>query len=100
MFKQVIYDMGKAGEIDIFSGFPSLRKFNILTDFKFIIIDRLHAPDLNFTVFERIVINTYFALIKLSQSDVKAYGFDTSTVFIEQVPLGFDIVPKFDLKRR
>lgn len=100
MFREVVFEMGKSGEIDIFSGFPSLRKYNVLTDFKFIIIDRLHVSDLNFTFFEKIVINFYILLIKISQSDVKSYGFDTSTVYVEQVPLGYDIVPKFDLKRK
>jgi len=100
MFKQVVYEMGKTGEIDIFSGFPSLRKFNILSDFRFIIINRLHVTDLDFNFFEKIIINFYILLIRISLSDVKAYGFDTSTVYVEQVPLGYDIVPKFDLKRR
>jgi KUP system potassium uptake protein len=99
MFKQVVHDMGKNGEIDLFSGYPSLRRHNILTDFKFIIIDRLHAFDLEFRPIERLFIRLYIILIRISLSDVRAFGFDTSTVHIEKMPLGYDQVMLFNLKR-
>jgi len=100
MFRQITYEMGKKGEIDLFSNYPSLRKHNILADFKFILINRLHATDIEFTFFEKIFINLYFFLAKISLSDVRAFGFDTSTVFVEQVPLGSDSRLRFNLKRK
>jgi len=62
MFRQIIHEMAKNGEIDLFSSFPSLRRHQMLTDFKFIIIDRLHATDLNFKFGEKLIINLYFLL--------------------------------------
>ena len=100
MFKHVTNEMAKAGEIDLFSGYPSLRKHNVLTDFKFIIIDRLHASDLEFKVLEKVIISLYLFIAKFSLSDVKALGFDESTVFIEQMPLGPEGSIPFKLIRK
>ena len=100
MFKHVTNDMARNGEIDLFSGYPSLRKHNILTDFKFIIIDRLHTSDLEFKFHEKIIVNIYFFLVHNSMSDVRALGFDSSNVFIEQMPLGYEGSIPFKLTRR
>jgi KUP system potassium uptake protein len=100
MFKHVTNELARSGEIDLFSGYPSLRKHNVLTDFKFIIIDRLHTSDLDFKVVDRLIINLYLFFMKYSQSDVKALGFDASAVFIEQMPLGFEGSTPFKLLRR
>jgi KUP system potassium uptake protein len=100
MFKHVTNEMAKAGEIDLFSGYPSLRKHNVLTDFKFIVIDRLHASDLEFKVLEKVIISLYLFIAKFSLSDVKALGFDASTVFIEQMPLGPEGSIPFKLIRK
>lgn len=100
MFKHVTNEMAKAGEIDLFSGYPSLRKHNVLTDFKFIVIDRLHASDLEFKVLDKVIISLYLFIAKFSLSDVKALGFDESTVFIEQMPLGPEGSIPFKLIRK
>ncbi len=100
MFKHVTNDMARNGEIVQFSGYPSLRKHNILTDFKFIIIGRLHTSDLEFKFHEKIIVNIYFFLVHNSLSDVRALGFDSSNVFIEQMPLGYEGSIPFKLTRR
>jgi KUP system potassium uptake protein len=90
MFKFITNEMGKKGDIDLFSGYPSLRKHNVLTDFKFIIIDRLNISDVEFKFLERVIINIYLILARNSLTDTKALGFDSSSVVIEQMPLGFE----------
>ena len=100
MFKHVTNELAKSGEIDLFSGYPSLRKHNVLTDFKFIIIDRLNISELDFKVSERIIINIYLFFMKHSLSDVKSLGFDASAVFIEQMPMGFEGSIPFKLLRK
>ena len=92
--------MAKKGEIDLFSGYPSLRKHNVITDFKFIIIDRLNISDMDFKFMDRVIINIYFFIVKLSLSDVKALGFDASSVVIEQMSLGFEGAQNFRLIER
>jgi len=100
MFKHIINEMAKKGEVDLFSSYPSLRKHNVLTDFRFIIIDRLNISDVEFKFFERMIISIYLFLARHSLSDVKALGFDASSVYVEQMSLGFEGVPSFRLIER
>jgi KUP system potassium uptake protein len=100
MFKQITNTLAKKGDIDLFSGYPSLRKHNIITDFRFILIDRLNISDVSFNFFERVVINIYLFLVRHSLTDVKALGFDASTAVIEQMQLGFDGTHNFRLIER
>jgi KUP system potassium uptake protein len=100
MFKHITNEMAKKGEIDLFSGYPSLRKHNVITDFRFIIIDRLNISDVEFKFFDRMVINIYLFLVRHSLSDVKALGFDASSVYVEQMALGFEGGSNFKLIER
>jgi KUP system potassium uptake protein len=100
MFKQITNEMARNGEIDMFSGYPSLRKHNILTDFRFILIDRLNISDIDFKFRERLIMNVYLFFSRYSLSDVKALGFDASTVYIEPMSLGFEGTTVFKLNRR
>ncbi len=100
MFRHITNEMAKKGEIDLFSGYPSLRKHNVMTDFRFIIIDRLNISDVEFRFIDRIIINIYLFLSRNSLSDVKALGFDASNVYIEQMSLGFEGLQNFKLIER
>jgi len=100
MFKYITNEMAKRGDIDLFSGYPSLRKHNVITDFRFIIIDRLNISDLEFKFFERLIINIYLFFIRHSLSDAKALGFDASSVYIEQMALGWEGGVNFKLIER
>jgi KUP system potassium uptake protein len=87
-FQQVVSDMSASGEIDVLSRYTSLRRHKIMGDFRFIIIDRLATIDFHFSPFQRFIMNAYELVKKMSMSSVRAYGLDTSSVMIEQVPLG------------
>jgi KUP system potassium uptake protein len=100
MFKFITNELAKSGEIDLFSGYPSLRKHNVLTDFKFILIDRLNISDLDFNMIEKIILNIFLFISRISITEVKALGFDASTVFVEQMPLGFEGSVNVRLNRR
>jgi len=100
MFKHITNEMAKKGDIDLFSGYPSLRKHNVITDFRFIIIDRLNISDIEFKFLDRVIINIYLFFIKHSLSDARALGFDASSVFIEQMALGFEGNQNFKLIER
>jgi KUP system potassium uptake protein len=100
MFRNVTNELARHGEIDLFSGYPSLRKHNILSDFKFIIIDQVHTSDLDFKIIDKLIINLYLFIMKYSHSDVKALGFDTSNVTLEQMPLGSDTAVPLKLNRK
>lgn len=87
MFKQVIKEMVSNGEVDITSRYESLSKNHIIGDFKFVLSEKFLSNDSDLTFFEKIVMNTYFLLKKLSLSEEKGFGLDSSSVKVEQFPL-------------
>jgi KUP system potassium uptake protein len=86
-FKQVLNDMANKGELDIHSRYISLRKHNILSDFKFVILDRVMIYDLDFSPMMKFVLTTHELIKRLCPNEVRTYGLDTSSVELEKVPL-------------
>ncbi len=87
MFKEVVRDMVKNGEVDVTSRYESLNKNNILGDFKFVLSEKFLSNDSDMKFLEKIILNTYFMLKKLSLSEQQAFGLDSSSVKIEKYPL-------------
>ncbi len=87
MFKEVLRDMVKNGEVDITSRYESLNKNNIIGDFKFVLSEKFLSNDSLMRWHEKIIMNTYFLIKKLSLSEEKAFGLDSSSVKIEKFPL-------------
>ena len=99
MFKQVIKEMVDRGEVDITSRYESLNKNNIIGDFKFVLSEKFLSNDSDLTFFEKIVMNTYFLMKKLSLSEEKGFGLDSSSVKIEQFPLVIHAPEKIEMRR-
>ncbi len=87
MFKEVIKDMVQNGEVDITSRYESLNKNNILGDFKFVLSEKFLSNDSDLRWYEKIVMNSYFFVKKLSLSEERAFGLDSSSVKIEKFPM-------------
>ena len=87
MFKEVLTDMVKNGEVDVTSRYESLSKNNILGDFKFVLSEKFLSNDSDMLWHEKIIMNTYFFIKKFSLSEGNAFGLDNSSVKIEQFPL-------------
>ncbi len=87
MFKEVIKDMVKEGEVDITSRYESLNKNNILGDFKFVLSEKFLSNDSDLKWHEKIIMNSYFLIKKLSLSEEGAFGLDSSSVKIEKFPM-------------
>jgi len=98
-FRQVIEEMAKNNEIDISSHYHSLRQYNILADFRFVIIDRIQNYDFDFAPFKQFLMNLYSFVKKFGITEVRSLGLDTSNVSIEQVPLIIDSKAKSELIR-
>jgi KUP system potassium uptake protein len=98
-FMQVIKDLVEKKELNLDSNYPSLRKFHIPADFRFILIKRIQNYDFDFPVFDQFVMDIYALLAKIGLSDLRAYGLDTSNVMIEMVPLMMDDPERPMLKR-
>ena len=99
MFKEVIRDMVQNGEVDITSRYESLNKNNIVGDFKFVLSEKFLSNDSDLTFFEKIVMNSYFMLKKLSLSEEKGFGLDSSSVKVEQFPLVLHAPEKLEMCR-
>lgn len=98
-FKQVVDEMIRNNEVDLISKYPSLQKHRIMSDFRFVIIDRIQNYDFDFPPFEQFIMDLYTYLKRIGTTEMKAYGLDTSNITIEKVPLSIPKSPKHDLKR-
>ena len=87
MFKEVIKDMVKNGEVDITSRYESLNKNNIIGDFKFVLSEKFLSNDSDMLWHEKLIMNSYFFIKKLSLSEESAFGLDSSSVKIEKFPM-------------
>ncbi|KOS08362.1 potassium transporter Kup [Flavobacterium akiainvivens] len=87
MFKQVVRDMVKKGEVDITSRYESLNRNNVIGDFKFVLIEKFLSYDNELPWYERIILDIYFMLKKVSLSEGRAFGLDSSSVKVEQFPI-------------
>ncbi len=99
MFKEVIKNMVEKGEVDITSRYESLSKNRIIGDFKFVLSEKFLSNDSDLTFFEKIVMNTYFIMKKLSLSEEKGFGLDSSSVKVEQFPMVLHPPEIIDMKR-
>jgi KUP system potassium uptake protein len=87
MFNEALREMSFNGEIDLLSKYPSLRKYDIGADFKYIIISRVRNFDYRFSGREQLILDNYTVLSKMALSNVNVYGLDSSNVTVEKVPL-------------
>jgi KUP system potassium uptake protein len=85
--RKVIQEMVENKEVNVMSRYDSLKKYNIMGDFRFVVIDRIFNYDLEQSAWERFVVRVYFILKSLGLSEEKAFGLDTSNVKVEKVPL-------------
>lgn len=99
MFKEVITDMVKQGEVDVTSRYESLNKNNIIGDFKFVLSEKYLSNDSDLTFFEKIIMNSYFFIKKLSLSEESAFGLDSGSVKIEKFPMVLHAPENIGLRR-
>jgi KUP system potassium uptake protein len=99
-FRQVVEELVKNNEVEIISRYSSLRKHNVMGDFKFIVIDRIQNYDFDFKPFEQFIIDIYEVLKRLAITEIKAFGLDTSNVLYEKVPLMLDREQPVELVRK
>ncbi|HTB27044.1 MAG TPA: KUP/HAK/KT family potassium transporter [Puia sp.] len=98
MFRKVVEEMIHNREIFLDNRFPVMNT-NSTHDFRFVILERFLSYDNEFTFRDGFILNTYFSIIKLAQSDSEAYGIDSDQAVIEKVPLVVAPVTKINLNR-
>jgi KUP system potassium uptake protein len=98
-FREIVADMQTHGEVDILSRYQSLYKNHITGDFRFVVMKKYLAADNELPLFQNLIMNGYFLLKKVSLSEEKAFGLDTSNVKIELVPVLITTPKEPDLRR-
>ncbi|MFA5972612.1 MAG: KUP/HAK/KT family potassium transporter [Lentimicrobiaceae bacterium] len=98
-FKHVLDELLAKQEIDLKSGYPSLRVHGIPADFHYVIIRRIQNYDFDFPALQQFFMDMYRLLTRMSTSDIRAYGLDTSNVTEEKVPFVLETGKKKILTR-
>jgi KUP system potassium uptake protein len=87
MFKQIVADMVEKGEVDELSHYPSLRKYNLPADFKFILLNSRVSADNALTQFEMFIVRIYRIIKSISLPTEEDFGLELSNLEIEKVPI-------------
>ncbi len=99
LYRKVIEDMVARNEIDITSKYDSLHQYKITADFRFVIMEKFLSYNNSFGAKEGFILNSYFAIKRLAQTEAKAFGLDTSETYVEKIPLVVKPVGNIVLKR-
>lgn len=99
MFRKVVEDMVRNKEVNITSRYESLSKNNVVGDFRFIVMEKFLSHDNDLPLSERFIMRAYFLLKKISLSEERGFGLDSSYVTVEKFPLIVSPVSNLDLKR-
>lgn len=86
-FQQILFDMVEKREICLRSRYESLNKHDIISDFRFILIERTPNSDYDFSPSNRFVLNSYFWMKQRLVNTIKAFGFDPTRSRVEYIPL-------------
>ncbi len=98
-FKRIVQELVANKELNLHIRPDGSTKYNTEPDFKFVVIEKFLSVENEFTLKEGVLLNSYFFLKHLGQSDEKAFGLDKSDVIIEQVPLVYHQVQHVELSR-
>jgi len=85
-FRNVVENMVKNGEIQLESKYDPHNQYNPNPDFKFIVLEKFLSYENEMGLKEGFILNSYFFLKKMAQTEEKTFGLDTSDVFVEKVP--------------
>ncbi|TCC89969.1 potassium transporter Kup [Pedobacter hiemivivus] len=99
LFRKVVEELVKSGEIDITSKYESLKALKIPGDFRFVVIEKILSNSSSLHFIERLTIAYHRILKLMSISERKGFGLDSSFVSVEQVPLIVDVPDPIHMKR-
>jgi KUP system potassium uptake protein len=99
IFNKIIHEMADSGEIDLTSPYPSLHKYSMMADFKFIILHSWASSDSEISNFDRLIIQGYRLLKRYSLSTEEMYGIEAANLEVEKVPIQVGPQAKIKIKR-
>ena len=89
-FREVLEDLVKSGEIRLNSSYNSLKKHNIGSDFRFILIDRIMSKDISLSTWDNFILSLHNIVRRLAESDINSLNLDPTNTIEEQVPILID----------
>jgi KUP system potassium uptake protein len=99
LFNKIIHEMADSGEIDLVSPYPSLHKYSMMSDFKFVIIHSWASSDSEISSFDRVINQGYRVLKDHSLSTEELYGIEAANLEVEKVPIQVGPMAKVKIKR-
>lgn len=87
LFRLVVEELVKKGEVDITSKYNSLNKRQIVGDFRFVVLEKVMSKANRLSFKERLIMDYYIILKQFSLSEERGFGLDLSFVTVEKVPL-------------
>lgn len=99
LFKKVMQEMYSTNELEFVCKYESMSKENFHADITYVIIERFLSVENELPMKEDFILDSYFTIKAVAQSDQKAYGLDNSDTIIEYSPLFIDQKDKLPLKR-
>jgi KUP system potassium uptake protein len=87
MFRQIVTELVNNKEVNIISRYPSLMKRNLVGDFRFVVMEKFLSYDNELPWLQKIIMDFYFLIKKISLPEERAFGLDTSSVTVEKIPL-------------
>lgn len=98
-FRMIIQELVLNKELNLHNRADGSTKYNDEPDFKFVLIEKFLSVENEFRLRDGILLNAFFFLKNLGQSDEKAFGIDKSDVVVEHVPLVYQPAQNIDLRR-
>ncbi len=98
-FKKIVQDLVMKKELNLHIRPDGSTKYNAQPDFKFIVIEKFLSVENEFALKDGLLLNSYFFLKGLGQSDEKAFGLDKSDVVVEDIPLVYHPAQQVELTR-
>ncbi len=99
-FKKIVQDLVANRELNLHIRPDGSTRYNPEPDFKFVVIEKFLSVENEFALRDGLLLNAYFMLKRLGQSDERAFGLDKSDVVIEKTPLVYQPVQQLELERR
>ena len=98
-FKKIVQDLVRNKELNLHIRPDGSTKYNPEPDFKFVVIEKFISVENEFSLKQSLMLNAYFFLKRLGQSDEKAFGLDKSDVVVEYIPLVYNKVDSVEIQR-
>jgi len=98
-FKKVMQEMVQNGELHFLSKYESMKKEDFHADISYVIIERFLSVENELPMKEEFILDSYFRIKGIAQSDQKAFGLDNSDTILEYSPLFIEQKDKLPLRR-